>query len=486
MVLVSDFNKDLTGLFRSKYPNENKSFELNISSSSKNPTHNYSIATKRGEVCKVLKPGKTSNSVLLLDGNSSFKWDLLSTQIETKVDMGGLTTFKARTKPKYGIGLMAKYERNQKNSPFVPSSPINNASTMKSGVVEVGGDVQGNNFHTRVRFYPPIDKLGCNNKTSKERNNADGCGTGVSISSTLTTSKLIFPNNLSFGVMMSNSEMSLNSMKITLGMLLKGPLFGFMRKASNNNHRFSGNNDLDFTLNYNNNNTSHPSYNVSFQTNTSNASNEIISSGRISGFTGGVCLNNLFNGFLTLGASLTYGTRREFDIINNGSSGEVSLNPLGADIGDKKSDIGSSPKSSPTLSSFSPPSMSSSSSSSSYLLASYPLMPPRSVLSRIQYTVGGKISFGKMKSGGSGVAIEDGSKFGRNFQDEFFPLNNLGNNKSTDLKFKFSSDNNISYSLTHRFNKCISATFGTSIDLNKVNISHFDSVKYGFSMDLSL
>ncbi|KAH8740145.1 hypothetical protein FG386_001806 [Cryptosporidium ryanae] len=490
MVLVNDFNREINGLLKSKYPNDSKLLELNISSLSKNPTHNYSITTL-GNADNVLKNGLTTNksneNLLLMDGNSTFKWDLLSTQIETKMDMNGLTVFEAKTKPRCGFSLNTKYEKNLRSSGLA-GSVLSGSIINNSGTIEVGGDLQNSNFHTRLRLYPSIEMLGCVNKLNKEKSNK---GTGINISSTVTSSKLISPNSLSFGVMMTNNEISFNSMKITLGLLLKGPLFGRLRRIENERNRqdyfyrseknrllFNNSSDAD-------NNTCQSSYSVSLQTNTSNVNSNFLSnSNKISGFTGGICLSNLMNGFLTLGASLTYNTRQELEMTNdcnnNVNGGVIISSSNDRVVENEASNINSSsPRSS----------LSNLSQSPSCLLSSSPFLLSRSALSRVQYTVGAKISFGKMKSINSNEEID---KVNCYFDDGSASQLNNQVTKSTDIKFRFSNNMNMSYSLTHRFNKYISTTFGANIDLNSVNIvniinnNNSDSIKYGFSLDLTV
>ncbi|KAH7650011.1 hypothetical protein FG379_003091 [Cryptosporidium bovis] len=484
MVLVSDFNKEINGLLKSKYPSDDKLLELNISSLSKNPTHNYSITTL-GNIDNVLKNGLTKNENLtLMHGNSTFKWDALSTKIETKVDVNGLSVFEAKTKPKCGLSLTARYETNSKNSGLAStlgsgSSPCPTITNNRT--IEIGGDLQNNNFHTRLRLYPTIEMLGCVNKLSKERNSRS---TGINISSTATTSKLISPSSISFGVMMSNNEISYNSMKVTLGLLLKGPLFWCTKEIGNDknkqdcfysleNRLFSNNDNnanRESMFSSNSNSACQPNYSISLQTNTSGTN-----SNKISGFTGGICLGNLMNGFLTLGASLTYNTKQELEMINgnnndNGNGGILMLNSGEKTI---NSEEGSA------IDTVSPKSLSPN------LLSSFFLS--KSTLSRIQYEIGGKISFGKMRSINSG---ENNYEVNGYLDNESISQLNNPSIKSTDIKFKFSNNMNVSYSITHRFNKYISTTFGTSIGLNNANIgsiinNNSDSIKYGFSIDLT-
>ncbi|EAK88890.1 hypothetical protein [Cryptosporidium parvum Iowa II] len=470
MVLVGDFNKEVIGLFKSKYPTEkDKLLELNLTSICKNPSFSYNISTpsnggKNGNKSKCCNDGNgccgennsnnNSKQIFSLDGNSTLKWNICSSQMETKMDMNGISIMEVKTKPYYGISLTSKYERFPKLTNSLGS--YNNTNN-GSGCLEIGGDIQGEYIQSRFRISPTIKTLGCLNKSNKE--NKDSIG--MMLSNTITLRPFSCINSLSLGSMISSSNINLphnnnnkNSLKLMLGLMLKGPLFmrsckdtinersqgyeqfnyqGLIHKKENFGSRFKN------SMICNNNNTNDnndlyegiggsstlspisiltPNYVLSLQTNTNHQNN------KLSGFTGGLILNNLVRNYLTLGLMISYNTEN-----NNGNNNEDNIQQI------EDNGLGLITKNKVSKTYY-----------ENYLTK---------FSDKVQYTIGGKISFGSM-------------------------TNNM---KSTDLRFKVMNNLKMAYSLTHNFTKNISATFGAQIDPRKLNDP--DSVKYGFILDMS-
>ncbi|KAH8581862.1 uncharacterized protein ELE39_003665 [Cryptosporidium sp. chipmunk genotype I] len=500
MVLVGDFNKEVIGLFKSKYPTEkDKLLELNLSSICKNPSFSYNISSslngeKNGNKVKCCDEGNgscgennnnisNSKQIFTLEGNSTLKCNIYSTQMETKMDMNGISIMEVKTRPYYGVSLISKYERFPKVS---GSSNIDSGS----GCLEIGGDIQSGYIQSRFRISPSIGTLGCVNKLNKE--NKDSIG--MMLSNTVTLRPFSCVNSLSLGAMISSSNVNLhyissnnnnrNSMKIMMGLMLKGPLFmgscknvfedsskgfgqlnhqGLIHKKESLGSRFKSNitfnndnNDLNSRIKESSSLTSAsiptPNYVLSLQTNTNNHNN------KLSGFTGGLILNNLIRNYLTLGLMVSYNT--------GNSNGGVNL--IGGDNNQQIEDNGL------TL-------MSKNKGSKAYY---------ENCLSKfsekVQYTIGGKISFGSMDSNNNTnsdicslfdkkLSLENGTNVGDS--------DNISNVKSTDLRFKIMNNLKMAYSLTHNFTRNISATFGAQIDPRKLN--NPDSIKYGFILDMS-
>ncbi|KAF7458321.1 hypothetical protein HWI79_1020 [Cryptosporidium felis] len=477
MVLVSDFNKELVCLFKSKFPTEkNKLLDFNLTSESKNPSSNYNVSLKEG-------------NILTVDGNSTLKWNAFSTQIETKMDMNGLSILEAKTVPYSGFSLTAKFERSSRGQHNNGNS--NNGNT--GGTLEIGGDIQKENIQTRLRISPTIETIGCVNKLSKERES-----TGMMLSNTFTRPmNLLFPSDLSIGMMISSPNINKppsynynkNSLKMVMGLMLKGPIKrlcgrnGGFRSRWEERERFLGFGSGS-TSNEALSRVESPNYVMSIQTNTNNQN-------RLSGFTGGLYLNNLLKNTLTLGLMVVYNYTK-----NDGRSGEGGGSIFsGMDFSENNNSSGSptalevenssshlSPTSKTATAAFA--SSSSSVSTTSMPNNASPITASRHSLvgfsDKIHYTLGGKVSFGSMRS----QKGEDREEFGNGgFCGE--KREDLKIEKSTDLRFRFSSDFKVAYSLTHRFTKNISATFGTQIDIEKLK-SNPDSIKYGFLMDMSV
>ncbi|KAK9173794.1 hypothetical protein CmeUKMEL1_18110 [Cryptosporidium meleagridis] len=458
MVLVGDFNKEVIGLFKSKYPTEKeKLLELNLTSFCKNPSFSYNISTplnggKNGNKVKCCGDGNgcceenSSNNngrqIFSLDGNSTLKWNVCSSQMETKMDMNGISIMEVKTRPYYGISLTSRYERFPKLANSLGSYSNTNNGT---GCLEIGGDIQGEYIQSRFRISPAIKTLGCLNKSNKE--NKDSIG--MMLSNTITLRPFSCINSLSLGSMISCSNINLpyknkNSLKLMLGLMVKGPLFmgsfndtvnersqGLINKKENFGSRFK--NSMICNSNYDNSSndlyegvggsfTQSPNYVLSFQTNSDHQNN------KLSGFTGGLVLNNLVGNYLTLGLMVSYNT-------GNSSAGKNNKDNI-QQIEDNN-ELGLIAKNKGPKTCY-----------ENYLTK---------FSEKVQYTLGGKISFGSMSDS-----------------------NNM---KSTDLRFKVMNNLKMAYSLTHNFTSNISATFGAQIDPRKLNDP--DSVKYGFILDMS-
>ncbi|OII72431.1 uncharacterized protein cubi_00426 [Cryptosporidium ubiquitum] len=474
MVLVGDFNKEIIGLFKTKYPTEKeKLLELNLSSISRNPSFNCNLSSlyggKNGNKPKCCEEGNAccgednknsdkNNKLFTLDGSSTLKWDMFSTQMETKIDMNGIAIMEAKTTPYYGLSLTSKYERFSKGL---------SSSSSGSGSLEIGGDIQKEYFQSRFRVSPSLESLGCVNKLNKE--NKDSIG--MMLSNTITMKPFSCINSLSFGTMISSSNVNLpynkNSIKIVMGLMLKGPLFvrktlkecelsqkgggnyynyhSLNHKKENFGSRFKSGinyNDHENTIKEETSSSFTPNYILSIQTNTNNHNN------KLSGFTGGLFLNNLLKNYLTLGVMVSYNAA-----LNNGGNYQTVNNIIEHNTVMSNNQINSLNESSKAYKSFA------------------------TFSEKVQYTIGGKVSFG---------SIDNYCLFGKklNLDSEYNGSSNTDDNlKSTDLRFKIMNNFKMAYSLTHRFTRNISATFGAQVDPKKLD--NPDSVKYGFILDIN-
>ncbi|KAJ1606708.1 hypothetical protein OJ253_2643 [Cryptosporidium canis] len=480
MVLVGDFNKEIVGLFKSKYPTEkDKLLELNLSSSSKNPSCSYSVSSLFGgcgskvgnyeESVGCCSGGKAGgggccgsgndngngNKLFSLDGSSILKWNVFSAQLETKMDMSGLAILEARTLPYYGLSLSSKYERFSKSSGL--------------GTLEIGGDIQRECFQSRFRVSPSIESLGCVNRLNKENKSS----IGMMLSNTVTWRPFSGRNTLSLGGMVSSSNVNLpyskNSIRVMMGLMLRGPLcmnnskdLGLSiaggerrQKRDHCGSRFSlagigSMGEGESSAKSRAEAESSANYILSVQTNTNNHNN------RISGFTGGLFLNNMFKNSLALGMLVSYNMTVSPNSITSSTGGEkmmtssntsTSNNGMGGMAGAGQTEHGP--------------------------LAKTDFGGISRISERVQYTVGGKISFGSM----------DGRcrMFGREASSDL--SSEEEGMKSTDLRFKVMNNFRMAYSLTYRFTRNVSATFGAQVDPRRWE--NPDSVKYGFVLDMS-
>lgn len=501
MVLVGDFNRELAGLLKSKYPTEKERLlELNLSSNNKNPSFNYSVSSLTGGdgaskalggcdgsgVCcgggSKAVCGTTGGRLFALDGSSTLKWSIFSTQLETKMDMSGLSILEARTSPLGGgLSLSSKYERFSKGS-----------SSSGLGSLEIGGDIQRESFQSRLRVSPSLERLGCVNKLSK--GSRGSIGMMLSNSITMRPFSCIGGGSLSLGAMISSPDVTglpynKSSTKLVMGLMLRGPFCvkypkdleplssqGFRDKKQ----RFAfgdlnqKRDDLVRSTGCGESGAEPPSYILSVQTNTSDGGQ----SSRISGFTGGLLLNNLAGNRLTLGMMVSYNALGGGG--GRGGGGAGSPRPL------VTGNAGGSEDHYPAGSCTQTQTTEESCEEKSVKMDCYRLTR---FSDKVQYSLGGKISFGSMEdnsckkvsSKGSGSQSGGGGDSCGNSSTKAA----TGSTNTTDLRFKVMNNFKMAYSLTYRFTQNLSATFGAQVDPRQLSSSNPDSIKYGFILDMS-
>ncbi|KAL7068141.1 hypothetical protein ACR3K2_14110 [Cryptosporidium serpentis] len=339
MVLLKDFNKDAASLLRSKYPTD-KIWEINLASKSKNPSCNFAAYPRNNGI----------------EGNSSLKWKMGKTHMETKINTNGTASWETRLTPADGMDITAKYEKPQN---------YNNSS-----IVELEAELTGKYGHSKFRLSPLYNYY---NQSLKDKDNEM-----ISLCNTLST-KYFLPYQLHFGMDMSGNLKSYNSLKCSFGAALMGP----------------------FHTGLSSNSSDESTITTSLQTISNSSSN-------LSGIVAGIYLNSLSNKS-ELGAMITYN-------FQNGASSNTTNENNSSNLS---------------------------------------LLTPR-----VQLLFGGKWTFGHNNN--------DDSKF---FSG------------TTDVKFRISNDAKVAYSLTHRFHKNLSATFGAQFDTYRM--SSPDSVKYGIIFDLT-
>lgn len=502
MVLVGDFNKEVTGLLKSKYPTEKERLlELNLSSSSRNPSFNYSVSSLTGGngasktlsgcegsgVCcggggKTIS-GASGGRLFALDGSSTLKWSMFSTQLETKMDMNGLSILEARaSSPGGGLSLSSKYERSSKGS----SSGLGN--------LEIGGDIQRERFQSRLRVSPSLECLGCVNKLNKENKGS----IGMMLSNTVTLRPFsCMSSSLSLGAMISSPDVGAlpynrSSTKLVMGLMIKGPFYVKYPKelaslpsqgvVVQNKRQHYGFGDLSPRMedlaksaittttaagSGSESGTESPNYILSLQTNTSGGSNG--HNCKISGFTGGLLLNNLAGNRLTLGMMVSYNALGGGGIGGGGSPQSLVTSNGG---GGSDHSAGGCTQTEESCDA-------SCSRRDYYKLTRFS--------DKVQYSIGGKVSFGSMGDRYSGILSKGSgsSEFGLSGEDcGQDSSKTTANITTTDLRFKMMNNFKMAYSLTYRFTRSLSATFGAQVDPKKLGTCP-DSIKYGFILDMT-
>ncbi|KAJ1609357.1 hypothetical protein OIY81_2389 [Cryptosporidium canis] len=383
------------------------------------------------------------------------------------MDMSGLSILEARTLPYYGLSLSSKYERFSKSSGL--------------GTLEIGGDIQRECFQSRFRVSPSIESLGCVNRLNKENKSS----IGMMLSNTVTWRPFSGQNTLSLGGMVSSSNVNLpyskNSIKVMMGLMLRGPLCmnnskdlglsisGSERRQKRDHYgsRFSlagigGMGEGESSAKSRAEMESSANYILSVQTNTNNHNS------RISGFTGGLFLNNMLKNSLALGMLVSYNITGSPHSISSSTGGDKMITTASS-----SSSSSSSTNSSSGCGSSGSMGMTGAGQTEHGPLAKTDFGGLSRISERVQYTVGGRISFGSMdgrcRMFGRGASSDSGS------EEEGM--------KSTDLRFKVMNNFRMAYSLTYRFTRNVSATFGAQVDPRRWE--NPDSVKYGFVLDMS-
>ncbi|KAJ1607038.1 hypothetical protein OJ252_2977, partial [Cryptosporidium canis] len=285
----------------------------------------------------------------------------------------------------------------------------------------IGGDIQRECFQSRFRVSPSIESLGCVNRLNKENKSS----IGMMLSNTVTWRPFSGQNTLSLGGMVSSSNVNLpyskNSIKVMMGLMLRGPL------CMNNSK------DLGLSISGSERRQKRDHYGSRFSL-AGIGGMASPSFGASSSSTGG-------DKMITTASSSSSSSSSTNSSSGCGSSGSMGMTGAGqTEHGPlAKTDFGGLSR----------------------------------ISERVQYTVGGRISFGSMdgrcRMFGRGASSDSGS------EEEGM--------KSTDLRFKVMNNFRMAYSLTYRFTRNVSATFGAQVDPRRWE--NPDSVKYGFVLDMS-